>query len=120
MNRAGRLRPAPANPPVDGHYDCPVTPAELSAAVLAAVTDCLAAGDFAGSAPAEVTIERPKNPEHGDYATNVALRLAKPAGRPAREVAEAIAARLQVADGIARVDVAGPGFLNITMAAGAL
>jgi arginyl-tRNA synthetase len=120
MNRAGRLRPAPANPPVDGHYDCPVTPAELSAAVHAAVTECLAAGDFAGSAPAEVTIERPKNPEHGDYATNVALRLAKPAGRPAREVAQAIAARLQAADGIARVDVAGPGFLNITLAAGAL
>jgi arginyl-tRNA synthetase len=105
---------------VDGHYDCPVTPAELSAAVLAAVNQCLAAGDFSGSAPDEVTVERPKNPEHGDYATNVALRLAKPAGRPAREVAEAIAARLRAAAGVARVDVAGPGFLNITLAAGAL
>jgi arginyl-tRNA synthetase len=97
-----------------------VTPAELSAAVLAAVTECLAAGDFDGSVPTEVTVERPKNPEHGDYATNVALRLAKAAGRPAREVAEAVAARLRTADGVQRVDIAGPGFLNITLAAEAL
>ena len=67
-----------------------------------------------------MVIERPKNPEHGDYSTNVALRLAKPAGKPAREVAAAIAARLRVTDGITRVDVAGPGFLNITLAAHAL
>jgi arginyl-tRNA synthetase len=97
-----------------------VTPAELTAAVSAAVSQSLAAGDFAGTAPTEVVIERPKNPEHGDYSTNVALRLAKPAGKPAREVATAIAARLSAAEGIARVDVAGPGFLNITLAAGAL
>jgi arginyl-tRNA synthetase len=97
-----------------------VTPADLSAAVLAAIADCLEAGDFAGTTPADAVIERPKNPEHGDYATNAALRLAKPAGRPAREVAEAVAARLRQTDGIARVDVAGPGFLNITLAAGSL
>jgi arginyl-tRNA synthetase len=97
-----------------------VTPAELSAAVVAAVSACLAAGDFTGSVPSDVTVERPKNPEHGDYATNVALRLAKPAGRPARDLAEAIAGRLREADGVARVDVAGPGFLNITLAAAAL
>ncbi|HEY8300819.1 MAG TPA: arginine--tRNA ligase, partial [Jatrophihabitans sp.] len=81
---------------------------------------CIDAGQFAGTAPDEVVIERPKNPEHGDYATNVALRLAKPAGRPAREVAEAIAVRLRTTDGIDRVDVAGPGFLNITLGAGTL
>jgi arginyl-tRNA synthetase len=103
-----------------GHYDCPVTPAELSRLVRDCVAAAIEAGDFAGSAPAEVVIERPKNPEHGDYATNVAMRLAKPAGRSAREVAEAIAARLRTADGIAQVDVAGPGFLNITLAAGTL
>jgi arginyl-tRNA synthetase len=97
-----------------------VTPGDLSAAVLAAVAASLAAGDFAGTAPAEVLVERPKNPEHGDYATNVALRLAKAAGRPAREVAEAIAARLRENGGIQRVDVAGPGFLNITLAADTL
>jgi len=97
-----------------------VTPAELSAAVLTAVSQCLAAGDFEGTTPAEVVIERPKNSEHGDYSTNIALRLAKPAGKPARELAAAIAARLGATEGFARVDVAGPGFLNITLAADAL
>jgi len=97
-----------------------VTPAELATAVRTAVVDCIAAGDFSGTAPDEVVLERPKNPEHGDYAANVALRLAKPAGRSAREVAEAIATRLSTVDGVARVDVAGPGFLNITLAAGTL
>jgi arginyl-tRNA synthetase len=70
--------------------------------------------------PGEVVIERPKNPEHGDYATNIALRLAKPAGRPPREVAELLAEELRAQPGIARVDVAGPGFLNITLAQGTL
>jgi arginyl-tRNA synthetase len=97
-----------------------VSPADLSAAVRAAAAACIEAGDFAGSPPDDVVIERPKNPDHGDYATNVALRLAKAAGRPAREVAEAIAARLRAFDGIESVDVAGPGFLNITLAADAL
>jgi arginyl-tRNA synthetase len=100
-----------------GHYDCPVTPAELSALVRACVAAAIDVGEFAGEAPAEVLVERPKNPEHGDYTTNVALRLAKPAGRPARELAELIAPRLRTASGVAVVDVAGPGFLNITLAA---
>ena len=65
--------------------------------------------------PAEAIIERPKSREHGDYATNIALRLAKPAGRPPREVAEAIATQLRRCAGVAAVDVAGPGFLNITL-----
>jgi arginyl-tRNA synthetase len=84
------------------------------------VLQCLAEGDFTGTAPAEVVIERPRNPEHGDYTTNVAMRLAKPAGKPAREVAAAIAARLGAVDGITKIDVAGPGFLNITLAPDAL
>jgi arginyl-tRNA synthetase len=97
-----------------------VTPEDLSAAVQAAIAACLDAGEFAGSAPAEVVVERPKNPAHGDYTTNVALRLAKPAGRPAREVAEAIAAHLLHTPWIESVDVAGPGFLNVTFAASSL
>ena len=97
-----------------------MTPADLSAAVLAAVAACIDAGEFPGTVPAEVVIERPKNPEHGDYATNVAMRLAKPAGKPPRQVAELIAARLAQVDGVAKVDVAGPGFLNITLAADSL
>jgi arginyl-tRNA synthetase len=97
-----------------------VTPADLSAVLRACVEAAVDGGDFPGTVPDEIVVERPKNPDHGDYATNVALRLAKPAGRPAREVAEAIAARLRQADGIATVDVAGPGFLNITLAAATL
>jgi len=92
-----------------------VTPAELSAAVRAAVQAVVDAGDLVVPVPAEVKVERPKVKEHGDYATSVALQLAKPAGRPPREVAELVAARLRDADGVARVDVAGPGFLNITL-----
>ena len=66
-----------------------------------------------------MTVERPKNRDHGDYATNVALQLAKAAGMPPRALAELLAARLREVAGIAGVDVAGPGFLNITLAAGA-
>ena len=97
-----------------------VNPAELSAAVQAAVFACVQAGDFGGPAPAEVLIERPRNPDHGDYATNVALRLAKTGGRPPREIAEAIATRLRAVAGIESVEVAGPGFLNIRLSTSAL
>jgi arginyl-tRNA synthetase len=97
-----------------------VTPEELAAAVLAAVRAAVDAGELAVSVPDSAVVERPKSREHGDYATNVALRLAKPAGRPPREVAELIAARLREHAGIARVDVAGPGFLNVTLAKDAL
>jgi arginyl-tRNA synthetase len=92
-----------------------VTPAELADAVAAAVRAAVEAGELAVPPPAEVKIERPKVKEHGDYATSIALQLAKPAGRPPREVAEAIAARLRGEPGVARVDVAGPGFLNIVL-----
>ena len=97
-----------------------MTPEELAAAVLAAVRAAVDAGELAVSVPDSAVVERPKSREHGDYATNVALRLAKPAGRPPREVAELIAARLREHAGIARVDVAGPGFLNVTLAKDAL
>ncbi len=97
-----------------------MSPDELSAAVLAAVEASLAAGEFAGPRPSEIVLERPKNREHGDYTTNIAMRLAKAAGRPPREIAELIAARLRGQNGIAAADVAGPGFLNITLAADSL
>jgi arginyl-tRNA synthetase len=96
-----------------------VTPAELSAAVRAAVQAAVDAGDLAVPVPAEVRIERPRVKEHGDYATSVALQLAKPAGRPPREVAEAVATRLRDTAGVAAVEVAGPGFLNISLDAAA-
>ncbi|MGZ4438669.1 MAG: arginine--tRNA ligase [Nocardioidaceae bacterium] len=92
-----------------------MTPAELADAVLAAVRTAVEAGDLTVTPPTEIKIERPKVKAHGDYATSVALQLAKPAGRPPREVAEAIAGPLRATGGVAAVDVAGPGFLNITL-----
>jgi arginyl-tRNA synthetase len=92
-----------------------VTPAQLSDSVIAAITAAVAAGDLSVEPPPAVTIERPKNREHGDYATNVALQLAKAAGRQPREVAELLAVRLRETPGVAKVDVAGPGFLNVTL-----
>ena len=70
--------------------------------------------------PVEVAIDRPRQRDHGDYATTVALQLAKTAGRPPREIAELLAVPLREADGIASVEVAGPGFLNVRLAEAAL
>jgi arginyl-tRNA synthetase len=97
-----------------------VTPEQLQDVVRTAVSGAVERGVLAVAVPDEVVVERPKNREHGDYATNIALRLAKAAGRPPREVAELLAAELRAQAGIDRVDVAGPGFLNITLAQGAL
>ena len=63
--------------------------------------------------PETVTVERPRNPEHGDYATNLALQVGKKVGANPREFAEWLAAALVGADGIAAADVAGPGFVNL-------
>ena len=93
-----------------------VTPADLATLIEHAVSDTFGADALRG----KVVVERPRSKEHGDYATNVAMQLAKPLGRPPREVAETLAARLREADGVAGVDVAGPGFLNITLADDAL
>ena len=95
-----------------------MTPADLANAVAAAINAAVDAGALPAevrSVNADVTVERPKNREHGDYATNAAMRLAKVAGRPPREVAEAIAVELRVQAGIDSVDIAGPGFLNIRL-----
>ena len=59
-----------------------MTPAELSAAILDAVAASVRAGEFDVPVPADAQVERPKSPEYGDYTTNLALRLAKPAARP--------------------------------------
>jgi arginyl-tRNA synthetase len=97
-----------------------VTPEQLSQAVLDTVKAAVADGTLTLTAvPHTVTVERPKNRDHGDYATNVALQLTKAAGMPPRALAELLAERLRTVDGIAAVDVAGPGFLNLTLAAGA-
>jgi len=98
-----------------------VTPQQLSTAVVDALEALVAAGDLAlpEGVPSQVTVERPRQRSHGDYATNVAMQLAKRAGTNPRALAEQLAARLRETDGIGAVDVAGPGFLNITVEAGA-
>jgi arginyl-tRNA synthetase len=95
-----------------------VTPEEIAESVLAAVRAAVAAGDLViadADLPVTTNVERPKVREHGDYASNVAMLLAKKVGRPPREIADAVATQLAKTPGIATVDVAGPGFLNITL-----
>ncbi|WP_285135802.1 arginine--tRNA ligase [Microbacterium sp. lyk4-40-TSB-66] len=101
-------------------------PAALSAALLAVVTPLAEArreGSSAGITVADLPLERPKNRDHGDWASNAALKLSKVVGANPREFAAEIAAGLEAVDGIASVEVAGPGFINIRLdaaAAGAL
>ncbi len=69
------------------------------------------------AAVASFSVERPKRPEHGDLATNAALAIQKAAGKPPREIASLLAERLRQAQGIREVEIAGPGFLNLRLAA---
>ena len=94
-----------------------MTPEELVDAIRAALTAAVEAGDLTVEVPTGIRVERPKQKGHGDWTTNVAMQLAKPAGMKPRDVATAIAARLEQAEGVASVEVAGPGFLNITLEA---
>ncbi|WP_344681872.1 MULTISPECIES: arginine--tRNA ligase [Actinomycetes] len=96
-----------------------MTPEELSAAVTRVLSEAVEAGELAIEIPETIIIERPKNREHGDWASTVALQLAKKAGMAPRQLAELLAARLREADGVAAVDIAGPGFINITLDAAA-
>jgi arginyl-tRNA synthetase len=94
-----------------------VTPEQLALAIRTALSEAVAVGELAVDVPDEVRVERPRNREHGDWSTNVSLQLAKSAGIPPREVATRLATRLAAVEGIKAVDVAGPGFLNITVEA---
>ena len=98
-----------------------MTPEQLSTAIVGALTDLVGSGALTlpDEAPGTVVVERPKSREHGDYATNVALQLAKKAGMPPRDLAGLLAERLGATDGVASVEIAGPGFLNIRVEAGA-
>ena len=97
-----------------------MTPADLAELLKTTATTVLAERDLDTSAlPATVTVERPRNPEHGDYATNLALQLGKKIGANPRELAGWLAAALAEADGIAAADVAGPGFVNLRIEASA-
>ena len=98
-----------------------MTPAQLSSTLVEILTALVADGELTlpDGVPAEVTIERPRQKGHGDYATNVALQLAKKAGTNPRALGELLAVRLRETDGIGGVEVAGPGFLNVSVEAGA-
>ena len=97
-----------------------MTPADLAAAIKQAATTVLSAHDLdATVVPETVTVERPRNPEHGDYATNVALQVAKKAGTNPRELAGWLAEALSADGAIESAEVAGPGFINLRLAADA-
>ena len=97
-----------------------MTPALLADLVRASASAVLARRGLDGAAlPEDVGVERPRNPEHGDYATNVALRTAKKAGVPPRDLATWLAEELAGKDGIASAEIAGPGFINLRLAADA-
>ncbi|MDT5082764.1 MAG: arginyl-tRNA synthetase [Mycobacterium sp.] len=97
-----------------------MTPADLAELLKTTAAAVLAEhGLDAAALPAVVTVERPRNPEHGDYATNVALQIAKKVGVNPRDLAGWLAAALTESDGIAAADVAGPGFVNLRIEASA-
>lgn len=102
-----------------------MTPAELAAALLDVVRSTAGARglDPAEITPEDVTLERPRNRDHGDWASNAALKLGKRLGIDPRAFAAELAAALSAVAGVASAEVAGPGFLNIRLdaaAAGAL
>lgn len=87
----------------------------LAAQIQAAISRAIERGDLIGTVPATISLERPKNRDHGDYASSIALQLAKPAGKNPRDVAEMLKADLESLAEVSAVDIAGPGFINITL-----
>ncbi|WP_366180313.1 arginine--tRNA ligase [Actinomyces timonensis] len=94
-----------------------MTPEELAAAIRTVLAAAVDDGSLA-LAPEEIglpKVERPRNRDHGDWATNVAMQLAKRAGTSPRALAELLAPRIEALDGVVSAEVAGPGFLNIRL-----
>ncbi|MGZ4541700.1 MAG: arginine--tRNA ligase [Mycobacteriaceae bacterium] len=97
-----------------------MTPADLAVLLRATAAEVLTERGFDPQVlPQTLTVERPRSPEHGDYATNIALQVAKKLGAQPRELAGWLAAALTSAEGIDSAEVAGPGFLNIRLDAAA-
>jgi len=97
-----------------------LTPADLSAAIVRILAALQASGRLgAAELPTEVVIERPKNREHGDWATNAAMQLGGKFGMNPRAFAELLSPELEALEGVSKVDIAGPGFINITLSAAA-
>jgi arginyl-tRNA synthetase len=97
-----------------------MTPQELAdhihAAVIRAISDGTLSLDVS-DVPTEIVVDRPKNPEHGDWATNIALQLSKKAGLNPREVAAILELLLLEVEGVDSIEVAGPGFINVRLSA---
>jgi arginyl-tRNA synthetase len=92
----------------------------LSEAISAALSRTIDSGSLSGIspetiAPSNIPLERPKNRDHGDFATSIALALAKQAGKKPREIAESIASELASDPMLAKIEIAGPGFINLTL-----
>ncbi|MCV7411835.1 arginine--tRNA ligase [Mycobacterium florentinum] len=97
-----------------------MTPADLAELLKVTASAVLAEHGLDVSAlPGTVTVERPRNPEHGDYASNLAMQLGKKVGANPRELAGWLAEALAQADGVSSAEVAGPGFINLRLAASA-
>ena len=96
-----------------------MTPEALSALLVAILSQLESEGKISGDLPTEVVVERPKNREHGDWATNLALQFAGKLGIKPRDLAELVAEKLLGSEGVTKVDIAGPGFINITLSAAA-
>ncbi len=88
---------------------------QLAASIQGLVAAAIARGELTGTAPDSIVLERPKNRDHGDYATSIALQLAKAAGKNPREVATLLQGEIAGLPGVSKVDIAGPGFINITL-----
>ncbi|BBC32960.1 Arginine--tRNA ligase [Streptomyces graminofaciens] len=92
-----------------------MTPVELSRTVLRAVRCAVDQGELSVVVPARAVVTPPGPGGSGDFATNIALQLARPAGRPPRQVAEILRPHLSRTEGVAAVEITGPGFLNIRL-----
>jgi arginyl-tRNA synthetase len=88
---------------------------QLALDIQSVIAASFARGEISGEVPAVITLERPKNRDHGDYATSIALQLAKAAGKNPREIATILQAAIASIAGVVKVDIAGPGFINITL-----
>jgi arginyl-tRNA synthetase len=88
---------------------------ELSRVITEAITHAISSGEIEASLPSVIPLERPKNRDHGDYSTSIALQLAKAAGKNPRDVALILQKKIGTTPLISAVDIAGPGFLNFTL-----
>ena len=87
----------------------------LAGKITAALRALVEKGELTCEIPASIPLERPKNRDHGDYASSIALQVSKGSGRPPREIAELLKRDLEALPEVLSVDIAGPGFINITL-----